>query len=135
MYADRVTKSMRKCLDETNRRREIQLAHNIEHGITPQTIEKSVQEIQFSTRVADARTAPAAVKEASATYADEVNREEYVKILEEEMRQAAEALDFERAALLRDQLFELKAEEDGKKGRGVRSRRSLAEELREAAES
>ncbi len=135
MYADRVTKSMRKCLDETNRRREIQLAHNIEHGITPQTIEKSVQEIQFSTRVADARAAPAAVKEASATYADEVNREEYVKILEEEMRQAAEALDFERAALLRDQLFELKAEEDGKKGRGVRSRRSLAEELREAAES
>jgi len=135
MYADRVTKSMRKCLDETNRRREIQRAHNIEHGITPQTIEKSVQEIQFSTRVADARVAPTAVKEASATYADEVNREEYVKILEEEMRQAAEALDFERAALLRDQLFELKAEEDGKKGRGVRSRRSLAEELREVAES
>jgi len=64
-----------------------------------------------------------------------VNREEYMKILEEEMRQAAEALDFERAALLRDQLFELKAEEDGKRGRGVRSRRSLAEELRDAAGS
>ena len=51
----------------------------------------------------------ARLKEAPPTYADEVNREEYVKILEEEMRQAAEALDFERAALLRDQLFELKA--------------------------
>jgi excinuclease ABC subunit B len=134
MYADRVTDSMRKCLDETNRRREIQLAYNVEHGITPQTIEKSIQEIQFTTRVADARAAPPAVREAPPTYADEVNREEYVKILEEEMRQAAEALDFERAALVRDQLFELKAEEDGRKGKGVRSRRSLAEELREAAE-
>jgi excinuclease ABC subunit B len=135
MYADRITDSMRKCLEETNRRREIQLAHNREHGITPRTIEKSIQEIQFSTRVADARVSPAAVKEAPTTYTDEVNREEYAKILEEEMRQAAESLDFERAALLRDQLFELKAEEDGKKGRGVRTRRSLAEELRRAAES
>jgi excinuclease ABC subunit B len=135
MYADRITDSMRKCLEETNRRREIQLAHNREHGITPRTIEKSIQEIQFSTRVADARMSPAAVKEAPTTYTDEVNREEYAKILEEEMRQAAESLDFERAALLRDQLFELKAEEDGEKGRGVRTRRSLAEELRRAAES
>ncbi|MGW8265659.1 MAG: excinuclease ABC subunit UvrB [Longimicrobiales bacterium] len=135
MYADRVTDSMKKCLEETTRRRKIQLAYNAEHGITPQSIEKSVQEIQFSTRVADARTAPSAIREAPATYADEVNREEYVKILEEEMRQAAESLDFERAALLRDQLFELKAEEDGKRGRGVRSRRSLADELREAAGS
>jgi excinuclease ABC subunit B len=135
MYADRITDSMRICLDETNRRRDIQLAFNEEHGITPRTIEKSIQEIQFSTRVADARSTPATVKEAPPTYADEVNREEYVKILEEEMRQAAEALDFERAALLRDQLFELKAEEDGKKGRGGRARRSLAQELREAAES
>lgn len=135
MYADRVTDSMRKCLEETNRRREIQLGFNAEHGITPQSIEKSIQEIQFTTRVADARAAPAAIRETPATYADEVNREEYMKILEEEMRQAAEGLDFERAALLRDQLFELKAEEDGKRGRGVRSRRSLAEELRDAAGS
>ncbi len=135
MYADRITDSMRKCLEETGRRREIQLAHNLEHGITPQTIEKSIQEINFSTRVADAREAPALVKEGPATYADEVNREEYVKILEEEMRQAAESLDFERAALLRDQLFELKAEDDKKKGGKARSRRSLAEELREAAEA
>jgi len=135
MYADRITESMRTCLDETNRRREIQLAFNQEHGITPTTIEKSIQEIQFTTRVADARTTSVAVKESPATYADEVNREEFTKILEEEMRQAAEALDFERAALLRDQLFELKAAEDARKGRGNRTRRSLAQELREAAES
>jgi len=134
LYADRVTRSMQICLDETNRRREIQLAYNQEHGITPQTIRKSVEEIQFTTRVADARLAPAAVKEEDATYIDEVDREAYVKILEEEMRQAAEALDFERAALLRDQLFELKAAGDEARGKGRRSRRSLAEELRAAAE-
>jgi len=109
MYADRITDSMQRCLDETNRRRDIQIAYNLEHGITPETIRKSVEEIEFSTRVADARLTPARVSEAPATYADEVNREEYVKILEQEMAEAAEALDFERAALLRDQLFELKA--------------------------
>ncbi|MDP2954967.1 MAG: excinuclease ABC subunit UvrB [Longimicrobiales bacterium] len=109
MYADRVTVSMQRCLDETNRRRATQQAHNVEHGITPETIRKSVEEIEFSTRVADARTAPARVAEAAASYADEVNREELMKILEAEMAEAAEALDFERAALLRDQLFELRA--------------------------
>jgi excinuclease ABC subunit B len=109
MYADRVTSSMRRCIDETNRRREIQIEHNRVHGITPETIRKSVAEIEFSTRVADARLAPARVAEPTATYADEVNLEEYVKILEKEMAEAAAALDFERAALLRDQLFELKA--------------------------
>jgi excinuclease ABC subunit B len=109
MYADRITASMQQCIDETNRRRDAQLAHNEEHGITPATISKSIEEIEFATRVADARVAPAAVAETPESYADEVNREEYVKILEKEMAEAAEALDFERAALLRDQLFELKA--------------------------
>jgi excinuclease ABC subunit B len=110
LYADRVTESMRRCLDETNRRRGIQLAYNEEHGITPETIRKSVAEIEFSTRVADAREKPVAtVAEPVTTYADEVEREEYLKILEKEMEEAAEAMDFERAALLRDQIFELKA--------------------------
>jgi excinuclease ABC subunit B len=108
MYADRITASMRRCLDETNRRREIQVAHNEEHGITPTTIRKSIEEIEFSTRLADAHAAPAKVAEPSATYADELNIEEFIKILEKEMSEAAEALDFERAALLRDQLFELR---------------------------
>jgi excinuclease ABC subunit B len=108
MYADRITRSMQRCIEETNRRREIQIAHNVEHGITPATIRKSVEEIEFSTRVADARLVPARVAEPTETYADELNREEYVKILEKEMAEAAEALDFERAALLRDQLFELR---------------------------
>ena len=109
MYADRITKSMRRCIDETNRRREIQIAHNKEYGITPETILKSIEEIEFSTRIADAREASAVVAGAGETYADEVNREEYVKILEKEMEEAAEALDFERAGLIRDQLFDLRA--------------------------
>ncbi len=113
MYADRITRSMRTCIEETNRRRDVQLAFNEEHGITPETIRKSVEEIEFSTRVADARVVPAKVSEAPATYADEVDREAYIKILEKEMAEAAEALDFERAALLRDELFELKASKSG----------------------
>ena len=114
LYADTITESMARCLDETNRRREIQLAYNSEHRITPETIVKSVEEIEFSTRVADAREKPAAlVAEPQPGYSDEVNREEYVKILEEEMNRASDALEFERAAMLRDQLFELRVSLEG----------------------
>ena len=110
LYADKITASMQECIDETNRRRAVQIAHNEEHGITPETIQKSVEEIEFATRVADARQAPtAAAVKASESYQEEVNLEEYLKILEQEMADAAEALDFERAALLRDQFFEAKA--------------------------
>jgi len=110
LYADRITRSMQTCLDETNRRREIQIAHNQDHGITPETIQKSIQQIEFSTRVADAgEKRVARVSEPKQSYADEVNTEEFIKILEQEMTEAAEAMDFERAALLRDQIFDLKA--------------------------
>ena len=109
LYAERITGSMRRCIDETNRRRVVQLAHNVEHGITPHTVRKTIQEIQFTTRVADARERPRVVAEAQATYADEINAEQYIKILEKEMAEASAGLDFERAALLRDQIFELKA--------------------------
>lgn len=109
MYADRVTASMERCIDETVRRRKIQIEYNKEHGITPKTIQKSVEEIEFSTRVADVQGPPPTVSEPLSTYADEFNLEEHVKILEKEMDDAAEKLDFERAAVLRDQLFELRA--------------------------
>jgi excinuclease ABC subunit B len=110
MYADKMTGSMRRCIEETDRRREVQRKHNEEHGITPQTIRKSVEELMLTTRVADAREAAARgkVAERRASYADEVNLEEWSKILEQQMREAAAKLDFERAALLRDELLEVK---------------------------
>ncbi len=110
LYADSITGSMRVCLDETERRRRVQLAHNERHGIVPKTIRKSVAEIELATRVADAREKPVArVAEPGRGYADEIDSEAYMKIIEEEMAKAAEALDFERAAALRDQLFDLRA--------------------------
>jgi len=134
LYADKITDSMRRCIDETERRREIQIAHNEEHGITPETIRKSIDEITFSTRVADAREAPTPrVAEKEETYASEKDREEYIKILEKEMEEAAEALDFERAAVLRDQLFEIRAEaERGRKGK--QKPRSAVSRILQAAE-
>ena len=110
LYADRITESMRVCIEETERRRRVQTDHNERHGIVPQTVRKSLEEIEWSTRVADVRERPVAkVAEPDATYASEVDAEEFVKILEEEMSKAAKALDFERAAVLRDQLLEVKA--------------------------
>lgn len=111
MYADRITGSMQRCIDETNRRREVQKRYNEEHGIIPTTIIKSVEETLLTTRVADAReeSVPAKVRETAATYADELDLEEWAKVLEHQMREAAAMLDFERAATLRDQLLEVKA--------------------------
>jgi excinuclease ABC subunit B len=116
MYADRITGSMKRCIAETNRRREIQRRHNEEHGITPRTISKSIEETLLSTRVADARGDAAGigrVAEPAASYADEVNLEEWANILEHQMRVAAELLDFERAATLRDELAAVRARLDG----------------------
>jgi excinuclease ABC subunit B len=113
MYADRVTGSMRRSIDEVNRRRDVQRRYNEEHGIEPRTITKSIEELMLSTRVADARLEPRTrrdrVAEPRASYADEVNLEEWARILEQEMREASAALDFERAATLRDQLLEVRA--------------------------
>ncbi len=112
MYADRITASMQRAIDETNRRREIQTEYNKEHSITPTTIVKSIEQQMLTTRVADARESVPArmarVAEPKAKYADEVNLEEWAKILEQQMRDASKNLDFERAALLRDELLEIR---------------------------
>jgi len=109
LYADRVTGSMERALSEMNRRRETQVAYNLEHGITPRSIVKSVLDIRFVTRVADARIAkPAAGAVRRPTDARE--RDALIRLLEQQMQAAAEELDFELAAVLRDQLLELKAD-------------------------
>jgi excinuclease ABC subunit B len=126
-YADRITGSMQRCMDETARRREIQTAHNLEHGITPTSVSKSIDQVNFTTRVADARAERGEdekprkgkkVSEASPASYEMVDPETLVKMLEDQMRVAATALDFEGAARLRDQLFEVKARMSGPPARG-----------------
>jgi excinuclease ABC subunit B len=121
LYADRITGSMKRMMDVTGHRREVQIAYNLEHGITPTTITKSVEEIELSTRVADARTPKEAkVAERRADYMAERDGkapEVVMAELEAEMREAAGQLDFERAALLRDQLLEIRTMLDGAGGR------------------
>src|SRR5687767_1935541 len=107
-YADRITGSMERAIDETNRRRAAQLAHNREHGIVPRSVSKSVDQVRFITRVADARVEKAAkVAEPARGYAV-MDHDALVRMLEEQMKEAAANMDFELAATLRDQLFELK---------------------------
>ncbi len=106
MYADVITDSMRKALDETNHRREVQAAYNAEHGITPQGIAKTIRDINDRLR-------QVAETEAAYTTPSELPREEIARLaneLERQMKQAAKELDFERAALLRDQVVELKSQ-------------------------
>ncbi|CAN5850113.1 excinuclease ABC subunit UvrB [soil metagenome] len=131
LYADRVTGSMQRMMEETERRRQIQMEYNERHGIIPQTIIKSVEEIQLTTRVADGRAqdkkekALAKVAEARAKYGAEQGRdpEEVIREIEREMRDAAAQLDFERAAILRDQLLEVRASLEGAEGHGIGRRR------------
>ncbi|MEI4528250.1 excinuclease ABC subunit UvrB [Priestia megaterium] len=108
MYADRITNSMDIAINETKRRRSIQEAYNEEHGITPTTIQKEVRGSIRATVVAeDTET----YEEAPAF--DKLNKKEKAKLVEEmeqEMKEAAKALNFERAAELRDLILELKAE-------------------------
>ena len=116
MYADRLTGSMDRAIRETDRRREVQAEYNEKHGIVPRSIVKSVEQIRFTTSVADARVAesPPAYDRYSG-----IDPAELAHQIENEMKMAAQALDFERAARLRDELFEVRvALETRPKGRG-----------------
>ena len=103
LYADTVTKSMQKAIDETDRRRKIQLKFNEEHGIRPETIKKEIRK-GLAEEIKARQTARKAVR----FEADEYERVELAGQIEKEMLEAAETLDFERAAFLRDQLRELR---------------------------
>jgi excinuclease ABC subunit B len=112
LYADRITGSMQRALDEMNRRRSIQQQYNAEHGITPRSIIKSMDEVRLSTHVADARTerpAPRGPLQERVDLHDPARRAAAIQALERQMREAAANLEFEMAAMLRDQLNDLRA--------------------------
>jgi excinuclease ABC subunit B len=126
-YADKMTESMQRTIDETNRRREKQIAYNIEHGITPRTIKKSVEQIMGQTSVLDIKgyeeyNPVSMVADTGNILADE--QEEYRTIpqvekavaqTKKQMEKAAKDLDFMEAARLRDEMFRLQKELEGMK--------------------
>ncbi|MBB5181011.1 excinuclease ABC subunit B [Planomicrobium koreense] len=109
MYADRMTDSMTKAIDETTRRRTIQAAYNEEHGITPITIQKKIRDVIRATEAAEEGEEYVS-KAVSGKKLKKEDRVKLISLLEKEMKEAAKALDFERAAELRDTVLELKAE-------------------------
>ncbi|MEO6066715.1 MAG: helicase-related protein, partial [Gemmatimonadales bacterium] len=115
LYADRMTGSMQRALDEMSRRRAIQVTYNEAHDITPRSIIKSLAEVRLSTRVADARSErPADQRKREKARLpldlhDPAARAKAIQALEQQMREAAANLEYEVAAILRDQLNELRA--------------------------
>lgn len=107
-YADRMTDSMRRTMDECSRRREKQLVYNEQNGITPETIFKTAEEIILATAVADVKQKTSRISEPQIEYGSLEDKEEILKHLEKEMRAAAANLEFERAAVLRDEMDRLR---------------------------
>ena len=126
-YADRMTGSMARAIAITSSRREKQVAYNVEHGITPRSVLKSVDEVRFVTRVADSRVetekrdVARKVAEGAATYEAVADLQKVVAQLEAAMKEAAAMMDFETAARLRDQIFELRARQAGDVKRPARA--------------
>ena len=103
LYADKVTESMQRAIDETARRRELQMEYNKEHGITPETIRKAIRR-----GIEEEREAQQLVQQSGGMQAEQYVTQEHLNELEAEMLAAAKELDFERAAKLRDRILELK---------------------------
>ena len=109
MYADRITDSMARAIDETNRRREKQVKYNLEHGIEPRSIIKEVKDL--TTEIAQRHAAAVAEEQSGYMTAAELPTDELdrmIRELEKQMKTAAQALEFEKAAVLRDQIVELR---------------------------
>jgi excinuclease ABC subunit B len=128
MYADEITDSMRRAIDETERRREIQLKYNLEHDVTPQSVRKEVRALL---------EAPAPISEATTTFTEKKGYGRYSKDkleviianLEEEMLLAAQKLEFEKAAKIRDKIKELKGARDEVKQKIKQKRESQEQQL------
>lgn len=108
MYADKMTDSMKYAIDETQRRREIQMKHNEKHGITPKTINKKIHDLISANVENDENNDKAQTVIPKKMTKKE--RQKTIDNIEKEMKQAPKDLDFEKATELRDMLFELKAE-------------------------
>lgn len=109
MYADKITDSMKNAIDETNRRRTIQTEYNEQHGITPKTIRKDIRDVIKATTAAE-ETESYEPKTKQINKMTKKEKEKVIEQMENEMKQAAKDLDFEKAAELRDVILELKAE-------------------------
>jgi len=109
MYADNMTDSMRRAIDETNRRRQIQVEHNAEHGITPSTIIKEIRDLTQSLR----KVAETGAEYRVGTDIPKHEAHRLIQEMEKQMKTAAQNLEFEKAALLRDQILELRRTMDG----------------------
>lgn len=121
LYADKMTDSMSRAIGETNRRRELQMAYNAEHGITPRTVQSAIRNT-----IEDEIQSYSEAQEAAGISGEEVVTAEYLEELQKEMLAAAQNLEFERAAQLRDKIAQLKGEKVAsaqtkpKRGRGKR---------------
>jgi excinuclease ABC subunit B len=106
MYADAITDSMRRAISETNRRRQIQMEYNKKHGITPKTIRKAIHNVIEVTKAAESTGVYKTDKDVSKM--EPAQLKEYIRRLEQEMHKAAQELEFEEAARIRDAIIELK---------------------------
>jgi excinuclease ABC subunit B len=121
LYADNKTRSIEKFIAETERRRKIQKAYNIKHGITPETIYKSVEAILSTTAVADVKVSKV-ISEKKYDYFSKMEKEELAEKLEKEMLEAARRLEFEKAAELRDEIDILMGHQSNQIGPQTRRR-------------
>jgi excinuclease ABC subunit B len=120
MYADRITRSMQACIDETGRRRETQLAYNAEHGITPQSVKKSLRSIlEDIAERGDYGELPLAAEE-EIPYGSPQDIAREIARVKKEMLAAAADLDFEKAAELRDRMLQLEKQELALRGSPIK---------------
>jgi excinuclease ABC subunit B len=111
LYADKMTDSMQRAISETDRRREKQVAYNTEHGITPQTVIRSIDDSLATVGAADYADLTDELNTEALDFATQADLDTYITNLESDMREAAKKFEFEKAAKLRDQVKDLRTKE------------------------